>query len=145
MNQVQVDYSHHREDFAGMLRRHCINPTSQRVMIARIMFAQYQHLSADQVLKAINADRNFVSKATVYNTLNLFAEKQLIKEVIVDPNKIFYDSNTHPHYHIYNEDSGELSDLEPDKLELKGTLELPKNTVESGIDVIVRVRNRDKP
>jgi len=128
-------------DVVSLLRQHDINPTSQRVLIAKILLSEYQHLSADQVLKAVNEKQNYVSKATVYNTLNLFARKGLIREVIVDPNKIFYDSNTNEHYHIYNVDSGELIDLETDKVELSGLPELPENTIESGIDVVVRIHN----
>ena len=59
-----------------------------------------EHLSADQVLAIVNQRHPETSRATVYNTLNLFVEKKLIREVIVDPNRVFYDPNTRPHYHL---------------------------------------------
>ena len=139
MNQV---LTHQQQDLPAILRRHGINPTAQRVTIAEVLLAKYQHMSADQVLQAVNNKQASVSKATVYNTLNLFSEKGLIKPVIIDPSKVFYDSNITAHYHIYNEDSGELFDLEAHSLNISGIPELPENTVENGIDVIVRVRQK---
>lgn len=140
MNQV---LTHPERDLPSVLRQHGINPTAQRLTIAEILFSKYQHMSADQVLNAVNGKQTSVSKATVYNTLNLFSEKGLIKPVIIDPNKVFYDSNITAHYHIYNEDSGELLDLDAQTLKISGMPELPENTVENGIDVIVRVRHRE--
>lgn len=124
------------------MKQRGINPTAQRIQIARILLSRFQHLSADQVLKAVNEEQTIVSKATVYNTLNLFAEKGLVRQLIVDPNKVFYDSNTSAHFHIYNEDSGQLIDLDAGKLEISEMPELPDNTVECGVDVIIRVRNQ---
>lgn len=118
-----------------------INPTYQRNEIARVMLSKPQHLSAVQVLTLVNANDGHVSKATVYNTLNLFVEKGLIREVAIDPTKIFYDSNTSHHHHYYNEDTGELYDFETDDMNLNPKSSLPENTVQSGLDVVVRVKN----
>ena len=118
-----------------------IKPTNQRVEIARVMLSQPQHLSAEQVLTLVNSNGGLVSKATVYNTLNLFVKKGLIKQVIIDPAKVFYDSNTSSHYHFYNEDTGELSDFESTAMNFEAMPSLPENTAKSGIDIIVRVKN----
>jgi len=118
-----------------------INPTFQRNEIARVMLSRPQHLSADKVLTLVNANNTHVSKATVYNTLNLFVEKGLIREVAIDPTKIFYDSNASHHHHYYNEDTGELYDFETDDMSLNPKSSLPENTVQSGVDVVVRVKN----
>ena len=118
-----------------------INPTFQRNEIARVMLSRPQHLSATQVLSLVNANDGHVSKATVYNTLNLFVVKGLIREVVIDPTKIFYDSNTSHHHHYYNEDTGELYDFEADDMSLNSKSSLPENTVQSGLDVVVRVKN----
>ncbi|MFT5397056.1 MAG: Fur family iron response transcriptional regulator [Gammaproteobacteria bacterium] len=118
-----------------------INPTVQRNEIARVMLSKPQHLSADQVLILVNANDGHVSKATVYNTLNLFVGKGLIREVAIDPTKIFYDSNASHHHHYYNEDTGELYDFEADDMSLNPKSSLPENTVQSGVDVVVRVKN----
>jgi len=94
-----------------LLTQHNITPTQQRVKIGMVLLTKRQHLSADQILVRVNFEASVVSKATVYNTLGLFVTKGLIREVIVDSAKVFYDSNTQPHHHFYNVDTGELSDI----------------------------------
>jgi len=118
-----------------------VTPTQQRVEIAQLLFAQHQHVSAEQVLSMVNSHNSVVSKATVYNTLGLFANKGLLREVIVDPTKVFYDSNTSQHHHFYNIDSGELLDIQGDSLTLANLPELPSGTLTEGIDVIIRIKN----
>jgi len=117
-----------------------ISPTPQRVEIAAMLLAKPQHLSADQVLHLVNQTSNLVSKATVYNTLGLFARKGLVREVIVDPNKVFYDSNTGHHHHFYNVVTGELIDVDLAHLDIPNLPPPPPGTACEGIDVIVRVR-----
>jgi Fur family iron response transcriptional regulator len=129
-----------RDNLADALRRHDINPTHQRIEIAYALFSRQEHLSADQILAIVNDRHSESSKATVYNTLNLFLQKKLIREVIVDPNKVFYDPNTEPHHHIYNVDSGELTDIDAGRIEVSGLPQLPDGMVTDGVDIIVRVR-----
>lgn len=124
------------------LQDKAINPTQQRIVIAQLLFAQPQHLSAEQVLINVQGSGTHVSKATVYNTLALFAEKGLVKEVIVDPTKVFYDSNTTEHHHIYNVDDGRLADIDDSGLKLAEIPQLPEGTQLDGVDVIIRVRNQ---
>lgn len=125
----------------ALLAEHAIRPTSQRVEIAAVLLSQPQHLSADQVLSRVNRTSAIVSKATVYNTLNLFAEKGLIREVIIESGKAFYDSNTDVHHHIYNEDTGMLLDVAAADMVIENIPDSPEGTVNSGIDIIIRVRN----
>lgn len=124
-----------------MLREHEINPTHQRIEIAHALFSRGEHLSADQIMTIVNDRHLATSKATVYNTLNLFRGKGLIREVIVDPNKIFYDPNTQPHHHLYNVDTGELIDVDPDAMSVSGLPRLPDGMVAEGVEIIVRVRS----
>ena len=128
-------------DVAGLLRDHGILPTQQRLMIARVLFARRQHYSADQVMTSVNDGRDRVSKATVYNTLGLFARNGLVREVIVDPTRVFYDPNTSEHHHFYNIDSGELIDVDSSELQITDLPELPEGTVAAGVDVIIRIRS----
>ena len=129
------------QDIAGLLKSRGVMPTQQRMMIARVLFNRDQHLSADQVMTRVNDGSNHVSKATVYNTLGLFARKGLLREVIVDPTRVFYDSNTTDHHHFYNIDSGELIDINSASLAVDSLASLPEGTVAEGVDVIIRVRN----
>ena len=131
-----------RDTLLEMLRRHDINPTHQRIEIAHALLTRGEHLSADQILAIVNNRHSETSKATVYNTLNLFLEKKLIREVIVDPHKVFYDPNTEVHHHLYNLDTGELTDIDASEIEIAGLPRLPEGMVTDGVDIIVRVRSR---
>ena len=130
-----------RERLAEMLREHEINPTHQRIEIAHALFSRGEHLSADQIMTIVNDRHLATSKATVYNTLNLFRGRGLIREVIVDPNKVFYDPNTQPHHHLYNVDTGELIDVDADAMSVSGLPRLPDGMVAEGVEIIVRVRS----
>lgn len=137
-----METSHYTRDNLGdVLRRHGINPTHQRIEIAYALFSRGEHLSADQVLAIVNDRHSETSKATVYNTLNLFLEKKLVREVIVDPNKVFYDPNTTPHHHFYNVDTGELTDIDAGLITISGLPQLPEGMTTEGVDIIVRVRS----
>ena len=129
------------EELTGLLRSRGIMPTQQRLQIARVLFANPTHVSAEQVMLQVNDGQDHVSKATVYNTLGLFARNGLINEVIVDPTRILYDPNTAHHHHFYNTDTGELTDIAADQLELSQLPSLPEGTMAAGVDVIIRVRN----
>jgi Fur family iron response transcriptional regulator len=128
-------------DIAGMLKENGVLPTQQRLMIARVLFERHQHLSAEQVMTRVNTGRDHVSKATVYNTLGLFARKGLVREVIVDPTRVFYDPNTSDHHHFYNVDTGELLDIDVGEVQVTQLPELPPATVTEGVDVIIRIRS----
>lgn len=126
-----------------LLLEYNITPTQQRVEIANILFSRPQHVSADQVLSQLNSEEQKASKATIYNTLGLFARKGLIREIIVDPTKVFYDSNTSDHHHYYNVDTGMLSDIEDGHMVVDNLPALPEGTVAERVDIIYRVRNAD--
>jgi Fur family transcriptional regulator, iron response regulator len=133
--------THIGRDVGELLEAHDILPTTQRLQIAQLLFSAPQHLSADQVLKELRRTGSRVSKATVYNTLNLFAQKGLVREVVVDPSKVFYDSNAEPHHHFYNEDTGSLSDFPASAITFASLPELPEGTVADGVEVVVKLRN----
>ena len=132
-----------RKQVADLLRAHDIQPTHQRVEIAMALFARNVHLCADQVLSMVNEAQPETSRATVYNTLKLLVSKGLVREVIADPNRIFYDPNTHPHYHLYDTRTGELTDIDASHVTITGFPELPDGMVTEGVEVIVRVRSAD--
>ena len=128
------------DDMAQKLRAFGITPTRQRVEIAQVLFSRCAHLSADQLLIAVNGSKSRTSKATVYNTLNLFARKKLVREVLVDPDRVFYDPNITPHHHFYNVDTGEISDIDATHVAFSQLPEVPPGMVSDGVDVVVRIR-----
>ena len=121
-----------------------ITPTPQRIEIARILLARPQHMSAEQLLSRVNEGEMMVSKATVYNTLGLFAREGLVREVIVDPSKVFYDSNVSDHHHFYDLESCSLIDIEADEVEIGRLPGVPAGREVAGVDVIVRLRKPQK-
>ncbi|MCJ7838945.1 MAG: transcriptional repressor [Burkholderiales bacterium] len=132
--------NHSRESVAQLLRSHGINPTHQRIEIGYALFENPQHPSADQILAIVNARHTETSKATVYNTLKLFVDKGMVRELIVDPNKVFYDPNTSAHHHFYDVATGELTDIPADGVHVEGLPPLPAGAINAGIDIIVRIR-----
>jgi Fur family iron response transcriptional regulator len=129
-----------RDEVATMLTGRGVLPTAQRVDIALLTLARPQHLSAEQIIATIRANGLRISKATVYNTLNLFCERGLLRTVDVDPTRQFYDSSTDPHHHFYNVDTGELTDIPLGSVSLTVETALPPGTEHAGVDVVVRVR-----
>ena len=131
-----------RDRLVRYLAEHRVKPTPQRLEIAAVMLSEPCHLSADQVISLLRKAGSGVSKATVYNTLHLFSAHGLLREIAVDPSRLFFDSTTTAHHHIYNEDTGELLDVLPEDLEVSRLPPLPANTDAQSLEVVIRVRNR---
>ena len=143
-NNIMVGREENKETSMDVLIRKGIKPTRQRIEIADVLFEKRTHLSADQVFLAANRVNLKTSKATVHNTLKLFVDTGLIKRVIVDPERVFYDSNTEPHYHIYDTESDSLTDVSTDKIVLLKSPSVPKGLVVDGIDIIIRIKSLRK-
>lgn len=125
----------------SVIEKHGILPTAQRLEIAAILLEKPQHLSADQIIDQLRLSGSAVSKATVYNTLKLFSERGLVKEVMVDPVRKFYDSTTHPHHHFYNVDTGQLADIPDDLVRFDLLPDLPDGTRQESVEVLIKVRD----
>ncbi len=132
-----------RERVKSMLRSHGITPTAQRVRVGQLLFACDQHMTADQILSQLREDGARVSKATVYNTLNLFSSKKMLRHLNVESSHSSFDSNTTPHFHFHVENTGELIDVPPGEIEFARLPELPSGTESAGIEVVIRLRRRD--
>ena len=129
-----------RDRISALLTERGVFPTPQRLDVAEAILSHAQHLSADQILSRIRRMGSRVSKATVYNTLNLFCERGLLRTVEVDPSRQFYDSTIEPHHHFYNVETGELVDIPLDGVSLELGAALPEGTEQVGVDVVVRVK-----
>jgi Fur family iron response transcriptional regulator len=126
-----------------ILEHRGIRPTSQRVKVAEILLTSPRHLTAEQILVALREATGHVSKATVYNTLNLFVEQGLAREIHADPERCVYDSTMAPHHHFQNVDTGEMTDIRPDDLSFVRLPPLPPGTEIESVDVVIRVRRKD--
>jgi len=131
-----------REEISRQLTAHGVLPTAQRIDVGLVILAKPQHLSAEQIIAAIRATGSRVSKATVYNTLNLFCERGLLRTVEVDPTRQYYDSTIDSHHHFYNVDTGEITDIPLAAISLNVEAALPPGTEHAGVDVVIRVRGR---
>lgn len=131
-----------RESLRHKLAARQVKPTSQRLAVAAVLFERPQHLSADEIRAELANRGARVSKATVYNTLRLFSDRGLVRELIVDPDRIFYDTTTRPHHHFYNVDTGELHDIAPADVAVNHRAATPAGTEELGVEVLIRVRQR---
>lgn len=131
-----------RKHLQSMLSAHGVQPTAQRVRIAELLFSRDQHLTAEQVLQALGRQGVRVSKATVYNTLNLFAARGLLRALNVDPKRGQFDSNVAPHHHFHVEDTGELIDVPHGTVEFSRLPPLPPGTESVSVEVVIRVRKQ---
>jgi Fur family iron response transcriptional regulator len=125
-----------------ILEQRGIRPTSQRMKVAEILLTSPRHLTAEQILATLRQSSGHVSKATVYNTLNLFVEQGLAREIHADPERCVYDSTMAPHHHFQNVDTGEMIDIRPEDLSFDRLPPLPPGTEIESVDVVIRVRRK---
>ncbi|NOR43728.1 MAG: transcriptional repressor [Gammaproteobacteria bacterium] len=139
MNSLNISFPLERNDVVSLLQHFNISPTRQRIEIAEFLFQRPQHLSAEKILDGVTEAGNRVSRATVYNTMGLFTNKGVVREVLIDRERVFYDSNTDAHQHLYNVDTGELTDIydtEVDKIVIPN---LPEGLKVVDTDVVFKV------
>jgi Fur family transcriptional regulator, iron response regulator len=130
-------------DLARQLEQAGIVPTGQRLHIAEVLFSNPRHLTARQICRLVNRQGPVACRATVYNTLNLFAQRGLVREIAVEAGRTFYDPDTRPHHHFYNVDTDELIDMPPDVLPLPARPPVPAGMRATDVSLVIKVRNAD--
>ena len=145
MNKLLDQNPESRMTVRRTLEAHGIRPTAQRLRMAELLLAAPCHMTAEQVIAALRRSAARVSKATVYNTLKLFVERGLVRQVHLDPDRSVYDSTREPHHHFQNLDTGEMIDIRPEDLAFARMPSLPPDTEIAGVDVVIRVRRRSVP
>ncbi len=116
-------------DVVGVLRDHGIQPSAQRVAVARYVLRTDQHPSADQVFARVRRSLPVLSRATVYNTLNLFVKKGLLQELVLAEGKVVFDPKMDRHHHFIDQASGSILDVPWEALRVANVEALP------GLDV----------
>lgn len=101
---------------ADLLKNHGIQPSSHRIAVAEYVLSTREHPSADRVWERVRARLPLVSRATVYNTLNLFVEKGLLRALVLAEGKVVFDPNVSKHHHFIDESSGQIFDVPWDAL-----------------------------
>jgi len=127
-------------EVSSLLERHGIRPTQQRVKVAEVLLAAPVHLTAEQLLGTLRQSPSRVSKATVYNTLKLFVDHGLVRQIHLDPERCVYDSMIDSHHHFQNLATGEMIDIRPDEITFSRLPALPPGTEIDSVEVVIRVR-----
>ena len=130
------------------LRQAGLRPTRQRIALARLLFDGAngdRHVTAEQLHGEAATASIRVSLATIYNTLHQFTDAGLLREVVVEPGRSYFDTNVDDHHHFFCESSGRLQDI-PGEMVMVGCLpQPPDGTAIRRVDVIIRVRREGEP
>jgi len=126
-----------------MIRAAHLRPTRQRLALARLLFESGdRHVTAEELHNEALAAQVPVSLATVYNALHQFVGAGLLREVVINPGRSYFDTNIRDHHHFYHEGSGALTDIAGDRIEVKDLPEPPAGTTVRRVDVIIRVSGK---
>ena len=121
------------------LRTAGLRPTRQRMALAKLLFEQGpRHVTAEKLHVEAQDQSIRVSLATVYNTLHQFTGAGLLREIVVDPARSYFDTTTHEHGHFFHEDTGVLQDIQCD-VQLAQMPDAPMGSKINSVDIIVRV------
>ena len=131
------------KDALSILRQCGIQPTPQRIAVIECVLASKAHPTADEVLISARKKCPTVSRATVYNTLNLLVEKKLIGMQAIREGAVIFDPNIHKHHHFIDEDTGDIYDIPWDQLEVKGMKKFEDFDIHE-FQVILRGKRRKK-
>jgi Fe2+ or Zn2+ uptake regulation protein len=100
------------------LIEHGIKPSAQRVAVAQYVLSTLDHPSADQVWQAVQRNFPMISRATVYNTLNLFVNKGLLREYVITEGRVVFDPNVKAHHHFIDDTTGRIHDVPWNKVQV---------------------------
>lgn len=117
-----------------------LRPTRQRMALAKLLFEPGdRHLTAEDLHEEAKSANIRVSLATVYNTLHQFTDAGLLREVVVEPGRAYFDTNISGHHHFFYEDTGDIHDIPEDRVMIAQLPELPAGAQLNRVDVVVRV------
>jgi len=131
------------KDAISILRQCDIQPTPQRMAVVEYVLKSKDHPSADDVLSYARKKCPTVSRATVYNTLNLLVEKGLLKMETIREGAVVFDPNVEQHHHFIDSDTGQIYDIPGDQLEVKGKEKLQDFDIHE-FQVILRGKRKKK-
>lgn len=130
-----------REIATSILDRAGLRPTRQRLLLAQVLFEQGdRHVTAEQLHSEAEAEGAAISLATVYNTLHQFLAAGLVREVVIETGRAYFDTNVTEHHHLYNESNGQLRDIPADIVDVGALPKIPDGFKVDRIDVVIRLR-----
>ena len=128
--------------YANKLRSSGLRPTKQRLMISKLLFGQKStfHFTIKNLIKLIEKNLNQkISSATAYNTVNAFKKKGYLKEISVEGNKTYFDTNTSSHHHFYDKDTEKLIDINDEKISVNNIPTAPSGKSINSVEVMVKI------
>lgn len=126
------------------LRTAGLRPTRQRIALARLLLdGRDRHVTAEELHDEAQGAGADISLATIYNTLNQFTESGLLREVVVETGRSYFDTNTNYHHHFFHEDTRELEDIPAREIGFAQLPQLPRGTKMQRVDVVVRIARPD--
>lgn len=128
-----------------LLKSSGLRPTRQRLALADLLFGkdekgEFRHISAESLHEEATHYGIHVSLATVYNTLHQFTKAGLLREILINAGRSYFDTNTNPHHHFYCENSGALVDIPADKVNVSNLPLPPENHQIASVDVVIRLK-----
>lgn len=127
----------------SLVRAAGLRPTRQRLALSRLLFeGADRHVTAEQLHGEAHKARVNVSLATVYNTLHQFTRAGLLREVVVEAGRSYFDTNVSQHHHFYYGEEGALVDIPGSTVALEGLPRPPDGSEVERVDIIVRLRGR---
>ncbi len=136
-----TDRDHSGDDLMALLRRHGIRPSAQRIAVADYVLHTRDHPSADQVCLEVKKTFPMLSRATTYNTLNLFVDKGLLRQLDLAEGRVVFDPNTTRHHHLVDQSSKRIYDIPWDALEVRHVEHLEEFEIDE-YQVVLRGRRR---
>lgn len=138
-------YGGDTDQISQMLRDADLRPTRQRLALAALIYSKgVRHVSAEQLHEEALAANVPVSLATVYNTLHQFRDAGLLRAVIIDTTKTYFDTDVGHHHHFFDEDENSVKDIPAEQIEFGQLPEPPEGMEIAKIDVIIRLRPKGR-
>src|SRR5437667_8907969 len=132
-----------RPNVADVLERHGIQLSAHRVAVGEYVLSTTDHPSAELVWAQVRERFPMISRATVYNTLNLFVEKKLLRELHLSPDSVVFDPNMDRHHHLIDEETGHIYDVPWEDVEVSNIDDVPDYEVRD-YQVVMLGRRRRK-
>ena len=131
-----------RPDIVRILEEHGVQPSAHRIAVAEYVLHTTEHPSAEKVWASVQETFPMISRATVYNTLNLFVEKGLLRELHLAPDSVLFDPNIERHHHFIDEETGRIYDIPWNQIEVSHAKPLPGFEIDD-YQVVMRGRRRE--
>ena len=132
-------------DIKQFLRSNALRPTKQRIVIAGYLFdGTDKHVTAESLSTELAKRKHIISLATIYNTVHAFKDKGYLKEISINSDKSYFDTNITNHHHFFDEDTNQLIDCNNEDIE---EIKIKKNITEKkikSVEVLIKVASANK-